>query len=46
MSGAIGAINNSLVKYRHTIPRLDDILNELYGSYVFSMIDLKIDYRQ
>lgn len=30
MSGAIGAINNSLVKYKHPIPRFNDILNELY----------------
>jgi len=30
MLGAIGAINNSLVKYRHPIPILNDSLNELY----------------
>jgi len=29
-------INNIMVKYRHLIPRLDDILNEMHGVlYVF-----------
>ena len=38
--------NQAIVRERHLMPTLDDVINDLNGSVVFSKIDLQKSYHQ
>ncbi|XP_027158067.1 uncharacterized protein LOC113759689 [Coffea eugenioides] len=46
MSTDCRVINVIMVKYRHHIPRFDDMLDELHRTVIFIKIDLKSGYHQ
>jgi hypothetical protein len=40
------ALNEVTVKNKYPLPRIDDLFDQLHGTSVFSMIDLRSVYHQ
>jgi hypothetical protein len=40
------ALNEVTIKSKYTLPRIDDLFDQLYGACVFSKINLRSVYHQ